>query len=470
MSKPVIVLELGKEVLTAVELRNRATGPELIRYTLRNVPQTEYNPGWLKAVWEQEHFSHNKIICVLPTSIVKFKSVIVPNLPDDQLEAAVQMELDNGTGRGEIYKVINYQKQDQILVKVVVLKNDQLKEHLNFLHEAGLEVLWSGLGSGGIQNFINFNSGYFDDPGEGATYLDLIEEQTEFGVINGAEIVYRRDFPSGAPDVGSEESEEFMTDFLEEVRLSLASFKTVAEIPIPSKVWLFGKVEVISQMMVNLKEELRLNLYIPEKSKLTGVLTSQHTPELAPLIGLALDEIGLSRLEPLRIFSMEQATAIAKQQKMMFFAGLGLMGIILAAGLFLGMQAGLEKQAKINQWLAEQAGLISTLRRTEQITNQNLEQIRTMEAWLAIRGRELEFLLTLLENLPEGTKISDITLEDGVVKDLLGTTPQVSLLLNRIRQVPKLQNLTLKGTITSSTEGELFHLEGPITVKEPAKK
>ena len=105
------------------------------------------------------------------------------------------------------------------------------------------------------------------------------------------------------------------------------------------------------------------------------------------------------------------------------------------------------------------------LSHAENQTRQKMARLKALKEWQTDNLPELEFLTVLEQTLPEDTIISNLTLEAGVVKDLSGTTPSVSYLLNQLKKVPLLQNLKLKGTITVSPEGELFHLEGLIREK-----
>ena len=113
------------------------------------------------------------------------------------------------------------------------------------------------------------------------------------------------------------------------------------------------------------------------------------------------------------------------------------------------------------------ATLLNNLRLMERQTTQNTNQIKQLQGWLGKQNQELEFLLLLKNNLPDGTQITNLTIENGMVKDLSGVTPSVSLLLNKIKTVPGLQDLKLKGTISSSLQGEIFQLEGALSGKEP---
>ena len=139
-----------------------------------------------------------------------------------------------------------------------------------------------------------------------------------------------------------------------------------------------------------------------------------------------------------------------------------MIGIGILIGLLLGMQANLERQAKVDKWLQEQSPRLIRLQYLERTSNKDLQQIKQLESWLMGRNSELEFLRVLQYNLPTGTKITDLTIEDGFIKDVAGITPSVSLLLGKIKIVPELSGLKLKGTITTSPNGELFHLEGTI--------
>jgi hypothetical protein len=124
----------------------------------------------------------------------------------------------------------------------------------------------------------------------------------------------------------------------------------------------------------------------------------------------------------------------------------------------------------VDAWLQEKAPRLIRLQYLERDSKKAALQIKELEVWLGERDRELEFLKVLLNNLPPGTKVTDMTIENGIIKDIAGVTPSVSLLLGRIRTVPELSGLKLKGTITTSNVGEIFHLEGKIVPEMKDKK
>lgn len=472
MSSTVILIDLNQENLTVVELSNRNSGAELVRYAVRLLPPDGITATWLKAVWHQEHFSHHRVSFCLPAVFVKYKSLIMPSLPMAQLEEAIKIELESSNDgyQNRLVKIINYQKQEQMVeVNVALVDQESLVKELLLFKQAGLEVEWSGLRYQGLQNFINFNSGFFEESSEGAAYLDFCGEKTEFGIIKDEVIVYRRDLSLGSQDLLNPNDQHAIPDFLEEVRLSIAAFQADTKSKVPHKLGFFGNTEAASSISQSLTEQLGLQLYIPEKTKLTGVITYKYTPGLAPLIGLALDKTGILRQEALRIYTPEQDIARAYRENFIIAVGIGFVVIFLISGIMLGMQANFAKNAQTDEWLHHQASLLTKLRRTEQQTTYNANQIRQIEDWLRHQNQELEFILLLKEYLPEGTQITDLTIEDGIVKDLSGVTPSASFLLNKIKAIPGLQNLKLKGTISTSLEGEIFQLEGMVSGKEPVK-
>lgn len=477
MAKTVIIVEVGERVFRAVEVANQNSGIELIRYAIRNLPPEGLNSEWLKKIWDQEHFSRNRVIYLLPPNLVNFKTVILPVLPAAQIEAAVNVELSNNSTRGMILSIIGYYLQNEMIhVKVALIKDELLTEQLRLLEQSGLKVEWSGVRVRGIENFINFNQGFFDEPDHDVAYLDLTEDLTEFGIFKEDEILYRRDFVPGGQDLMAANADEnnldaaIIADFLEELRLSIASYRVDFSGGIINKLWIFGYTENLVDLLVKLSSEMDLKAFIPTKSRLTGVLTDKNTPQIAPLVGLALEAIGYIQRDYGKIYTEGQRKALSKRKALWNVGKFVLVGLGIFIGLVLWMQASIERKSKVDQWLQGKAPRLIRLQYLERASKKAALQIKELEVWLGERDRELEFLKVLLNNLPSGTKVTDMTIEDGIIKDIAGVTPSVSLLLGRIRTVPELSGLKLKGTITTSNIGEIFHLEGKIVPEIKDKK
>lgn len=487
-----IVIEPGPGVLAVAELRSQQSGIELCRHFVRPLPPTGLDSEWLRQTWETERPGGNRVICLIPSHLVHYHTVVVPVLPDEQLEAAVRLELENGSDLHGLHQIkpLYYRLRDRMYhVRAAVIPDQSLTELFELLERAGLTILWSGLRNWGNENFLNFRRDFFSEPAASVAFLDITPEQTELGVIQNERLVYCRSFMAGTGqlrtaflETGSEASEgnpvhPLLNDFWEQFQLSNAAYQGSSGLTLPEPVWLLGETEDFSKQLHDFAAGAGIRLRLPDEirdcarvdprqvindSRLCGTLNRKFTSRLAPLIGLALEALDFYHHETRYIYSTRQQQIRNQKDKWRYIAMAGAAACLLLIGLGLRIQAGAEKEAKIGQWLGEQSRHLQQLKRTENQTGVALRQMRNLEAWLDDQGLELAWLRTLQDNLPEETVVTDLTIEDGVVKDMTLTAPAASLVLKQLRQVPELAGLMLKGTIMTSSRGEVFHLEGPL--------
>lgn len=466
MAKTCIVVEMDQENFYAVEMANRGGGAELVRYLAREIPPTGVSPEWVRRIWSEAHFSQNRVVCILPDQMLRTRTVMVPALAPEQLEAAVRMELGNAVeSGGESFKILNYRVQERMCqVRVVLIHQKRLSETIHFWQQAGLVVEWSGVRTSGNQSFISFNLNFFDDPSSGAAYLDLTETQTEFGVVRGDELIYCRNFPVSSTEI-KEHPESGIKDLVEEIRLSTASYQAATGEPLPPKLLLFGNVTGMTHLYDQLGEQLGVKVLLPDRTRFMGMPlhAKELAARLAPLFGLGLYGIGCSEGAP-QIFSREQMKTKVNRKKFIALAGMAGLVLILGVGIVLWLQAGMEREKKTQEWLRQHEKTLTQLKQLEAETKLYREQIGKLEEWLDGRNRELEFLLALDRCLPLGTRVTQFTIEKGYLKDLSGITPSVTVLLQEIRRVPELRGIKQKGTINTTPEGEVFHLDGTISV------
>ncbi|MGE5605158.1 MAG: PilN domain-containing protein [Bacteroidota bacterium] len=464
MAKTKIAVYLGEDHFTAVEVKTSKAGGELLRFSVYHLGETGFSREWLAKLWKKEYYGHNKVISLLPQNLVKYKTLSLPLLPDEQIQAAVRLEMDNSEA-GSVYRIITVKREEQhTSVKIALIRDDELESFLGKLQDVGLTVEWFGLNHHGLQNYLAFNFDFLE--GSGADlYLSFNNTYTEIGALTDTELLYRRVLPIGKKHL-AEASPKYLPELIEGIRLSLASYQTTNSIPLPEQVWLFGEAKLEPEWLHRLTEALGISLEAPAKSRLSGVITGNHTAELAPLIGLALDESWLAR-QDWRINTFQQARRERERRRTMTALKAGLAGTLLIAGLFLGVQARAIRSEKNTAWLQGQKETVARLRKIEADTNQKINQLKELENWMERRGYELEFLRALQAGLPEETQITDLVMEDGVIKGLSGSTRSVSRLLEKLQRTPELQSFKLKGTITSDKNGmELFQLEGKFTPGE----
>ena len=468
MKRNVIAAELDRRFFTAVETKRTGDGLRVIRAVVQELPDDEVNPNWINNLWKLERFSRHDVICSLPSSLVKYKTLVLPAIPADQLEAAVEMELGEDGAAENIFRVIHHRLEGgKRWVKVGLIKQDDLRAHLDFWRKAGLEASCSVLRTHGIENYIRYCFDAFAQS-DGVLYLDAAAGLTEFGFLKDGRLVYHRVLGAVPNDRGMEEAREPWNEFLRELRLSLAAAEKAAGGPFPDRIYLFGLDFVFPLLAGPVMDEFGMRLLPADGGRVPGLgLTDPHEiPRISPLIGVALTGAERNPRPAQKIYAAEQIAAAATRRRMKMIVELGLGLFFLLAGFgFLG-QARRIRENKIRRWLAEKAGFLMELRRTQQLSDEREARIRFLESWLAQQGRELEFLRLLDLHLPEGTKITEITIENGVIKDLAGYTPSVSLLLDDFKAVSALRALKLKGAVVIGEKGEEFHLEGPISFEE----
>lgn len=466
MAKTAIVVYLGENYFAAIEVKTNTTGGEILRYTIHQLPESGFSGEWLAEIWKKEYFGHTKVISLLPQGLVKYKSLSLPNLPDEQLQAAVRMDLENSES-GSVYRIVNLKKEEQhTSVKLTLIKDAELESYLNQIRSAGLTIEWAGLNHHGIQNYLAFNFDFFE--GSGADiYLSLNDTCSELGALTDTELLYRRALLTGANQL-KEDASKYLPEFIEELRLSLASYQAANNTPLPEQIWVFGAAKPEKIWLEQLSAALGIQFVVSDQTRLSGVITGSYTAGLAPLIGLALDETWLSRKD-WRFNTRNQVRQERNRQKTLTVIKAGLAGVLLIIGLLLGVQARAIRNQKNAAWLDSQKEIVSRLRKVETDTSQKVAQLKTLEAWLNHRGHELEFLRIIEASLPEQTQITDLIIEDETVKGLSGSTRSVSALLGKLQRTPELRTFKLKGSITIDKSGmELFQLEGRFTPGEKA--
>lgn len=464
MKQNLIVVSLA-EVFKVVELANKGGNIELLRTIIRELPSNGITVEWLKEAVFEAGLRKQRVICLLPNDLAIFKTLTLPLIPTEQLAAAVQLEIENINGECYV-KIVTQQIQAEMnLLKVAIVKKEKYLAHCELWQQAGVEFQWAGFSFRGIQNFLNFHKDFLDNQTETQIYLEGSSKQVSFGVITGETVLFKREFTPGIEEL-KEDRQEILDDFLEEVRLSIAAYRKLSsEESLPIKIWGFGNWSKVEFLQKKLQRELKLNWEIPERCRLTGKADPEAISQVAALIGLGLEELGWNTAESLRLYSQSRQNVINYLKFWQAASGWVIASCLIVTGILFWLQAGVIQHRKDTAWLAAQEDTLLKLRHTETVTRQKLSRLNTLKTWQVDNGRELEFLTVLEQNLPEGTVINNLTLESGTIKDLSGTTPAVSYLLNRLKKVPLLQDLKLKGTITVSPQGELFHLEGLIHEK-----
>jgi hypothetical protein len=466
--KTVVVVEQAEHAFTLIEVKGTPRDAALRRCLIRELPEQGVTAEWLRELWQSENIICRRVICMLPQRWVKYKSLTVPVLPEHQLENMIKMELESLATGEELPRVISREiRESMVVLKVALIKKQEFERVNGLYHQAGLEVIWSGFYARGVQNYIDFHQGFFADRSQATAFLIFNVGGAEFGICTENEIIYRRDIPAVTENSSDSGERQWETELVEELRLSIASYQSITGQGEPASLRLFGNNRKELSHLASFLTEQGFKIELNEKARLSGVNPGKNIPTLAALIGLALDELGWNTREDLHIYSAEQLERQLVKGRAKNVLQIGVAALLIAGGIMLMTQSRLEREKVKNEWFQAQSGRILQLRRLEAETQHRLRQISEFEKWSGYRGRELDFLLKLQEGLAEDTVITDLLMEDGVIRSLSGFTPSVSILMNQLRKSPALRGLSLKGNITVTEEGlEQFQLEGPIKKKE----
>lgn len=110
MAKTKIAVHLGADRFAAVEVKINKTGGELLRYSLHHQEETGFSKEWLAKLWKKEYYGHNKVIALLPQHLVRYKTLSLPLLPEEQLQAAIRMEMESSEA-GSVYRLIAVKRE-----------------------------------------------------------------------------------------------------------------------------------------------------------------------------------------------------------------------------------------------------------------------------------------------------------------------------------------------------------------------
>lgn len=152
-----------------------------------------------------EEFAGRRVVLSLPVGTVHSKSVRLPQMPDSDLNQALQWEAKDrfgfeigdagaapGTTGGQLawFRVGEVRRgtevKDEILLFAV--EGPVLGQYIESLSEIGLDIAAIDLAPAAIHRGIRRNSG--DNPGVTSAYLDIGHSGSQFFIVRGQDLVF----------------------------------------------------------------------------------------------------------------------------------------------------------------------------------------------------------------------------------------------------------------------------------------
>ncbi len=463
MAKMATIVSIDSGILSIVEvIPAQDHACRITNYYQVELPTDSLTPARLQEIWQKKGFSNKKISLILPSESVKYRSLTLPILPEEELQRALQLELEDSINdfQNYTYQVISQSIQNQMnQVKIALVSNSILNHYYTLFTEAGLIFKGASLHLRGNQNFINYQLGFLDNETV-QFYLDIASNKTEIVVFKGREILYNRQLNSTEEELMLQVHPEIIKDFNDELRLSLIYYqKSNPANTLPKQFWGFGRVFAYPKLVQDITSILNKELVSLDTEKIQGIEKTEDLFSLVPLIGIALEEIRY--INPTQRYFISEKQRKTELKNSFWQQGLvwATLIIIVLTGFFLIFKGEQIREQKKIKWLQSRKDILQKLQQTMFDTKAKQAKLDKLVTWTSTQGRELQFLNTLIKHLPVGTTISNISMEEGLLKDLAGSTPSVSRLLQKLKRVPELARLKLKGNIIINESGELFHLE-----------
>lgn len=312
-----------------------------------------------------------------------------------------------------------------------------------------------------------FYHGYRDElAGQAAILVELRREESSLIVLREGSVLYTRPLPG----LGGDEAPR-LGELAAELQSTYALLHTRTDWREPEHLYLTGFGAARSEICRRLAALIGVAPEQLRVAKPRGLLRAADLPEPGPeflvAAGLCLAALGFEALGPDLLPGLVD---LAKRQRAALLLPAGLALLMTLAGLAVMSDAVAKRQENIRSWLAEHRAEAVTLREQKKKTAEQAARLASLRSYGRNSQNYLDLLLALDEAMPPGTRIQRISLKGEQVETLAGTTPSVTLLLQRIQTHPLLSGLSLRGPVLTRTEGgavcEVFTLAGPLAVRE----
>ncbi|HVT82214.1 MAG TPA: pilus assembly protein PilM [Phycisphaerae bacterium] len=219
-----IGIDAGAHAVRLAQFRTAAEGLTLkaaCRVELDSIEQGKSAAASLGAAVRHalagEEFGGKRVVLSLPSNVVHSKSVRLPQMPDSDLNQALQWEAKDrfgfeigdaagngaarGTGQLAWFRVGEVRRgtevKDEILLFAV--EGPVLHEYIEVISDVGLEIVAVDLAPAAIQRSIRRTSG--ETPGGTAGFLDVGHAGSQFFIMRGRDLVFFKQLDIGGKTI-----------------------------------------------------------------------------------------------------------------------------------------------------------------------------------------------------------------------------------------------------------------------------
>lgn len=460
-----IGLDRDGDCLYAIELSLLREGV-VLRKTWRGAadPADAAGGGLRRTVAEAGFTSRTAAISVPRTGAVH-RILDLPPLPAAETRAAAAAALEDLVPYAAADICLGWQRREG-RVLAVAAERGLVEKHRAALLETGLTPIRMDLRPAAVA--AAFWHGYgTESAGRLVALLELRTEESTVILLRDGELLYSRALPGLGEDGLSN-----LPSFAETLRQTYALLRMRPDWLEPDRLWLAGtwagRTEVRERLAATMGVDPGFFVTAKPKCLLRPANQPEPGPEMMAAAGQCLTALGFPSPAP------DLLPGLTKDSRGHWLASpavpLILCALMSLGGLRLLTAASTRRIGAAAAWLATRQERIASLRDKRAEINAMRDRLALLTNYGSRTRSYLDLISALTRALPPGTRLTRLAVRDGQVEAAEGTTPSVSLLLERLRTEEILNRLRLRGQaatrIVDGRQVEAFVLAGPFGAGE----
>lgn len=459
-----IGLDRDGDCLYAIELSLLREGAVLRKAWRGAADPADATGGGLHRAVAEAGFTSRAAAISVPRAGAVHRILDVPQLPAAETRAAAAAALEDKVPYAAADICLGWERRKG-KVLAAAAERGLVEKHRAALLEAGLTPIRMDLRPAAVA--AAFWHGYgTESAGRLVALLELRTEESTVILLRDGELLYSRALPGLGEDGLSN-----LPAFAGALRQTYALLRMRPDWLEPDCLWLAGTWAGRTEVRERLAATMGVDpgLFVPAKPKclLRPANQPEPGPEMMAAAGQCLTALGFPSPAP------DLLPGLAKDSRHWLASPavpLALCALLSLGGLQLLSAASTRRLSVVSAWLAARQDRIESLRDKRAEINAMRDRLALLTSYGSRTRSYLDLVSALTRALPPGTRLTRLAVRDGQVEAAEGTTPSVSLLLERLRTEEILNRLRLRGQaatrIVDGRQVEAFVLTGPFGAEE----
>lgn len=303
--KSSVVVEIGREWLKVLEADRAGRGVAVSRLHLERISDSAAGLGQaLQTAVNDLKFSRTDVVVCLPRDLVNVRIIKLPSTDPSEIADMIELQVGKQTpySRDQIiwdYKILGAEKEGYARVMLVIAQRSVVRQRVNVVEEAGLDVGTVSVTSEGVLGWF-LESGFDQRNGRGVALADVDASYTDLIVCAGGGAVFSRSIKTGATHL-TDEYGAWIDRFAGEIRQSLEICRSEVPGLEIDRLLVSGAGPAIEGLTADLGQRLEIAAEpadsvqkatrMPKAPSIKDPL--YRVVSITPLIGTALDSAGL---------------------------------------------------------------------------------------------------------------------------------------------------------------------------------